>query len=140
MSAVISKHGIEYRSFRPYKYQLLEDYVFDVGIKARPAVVTKFVELGPKGKLLVKTGYAWDGPSGLTIDTDTFMRGSLVHDALYQLMQMGLISWKNRKLADKWLVRICKEDGMCWIRRRWVYAAVRLLGRCWRTKGHDDNV
>jgi hypothetical protein len=34
-------------------------------------------------------GYAWNGPSGPTLDTRNFMRGSLVHDALYQLMREG---------------------------------------------------
>jgi len=54
------------------------------------------------------------------------MRGSLVHDALYQLMreeQLDKTHW--RRSADEELVRICREDGMGRIRAWWVLNAVR---------------
>jgi hypothetical protein len=40
------------------------------------------------------------------------MRGSLFHDALYQLLRLELISHKERVKADRLLSDICKEDGM----------------------------
>ena len=57
------------------------------------------------------------------------MRGSLVHDALYQLMRNNFISKvKWRKSADRELRKICLEDGMSFIRAWGVYQAVRLFG------------
>ena len=56
------------------------------------------------------------------------MRGSLVHDALYQLMRDGYLPLKTREYAD-WLLReICIEDGMSKIRADWVYMGVDLFG------------
>jgi len=73
-----------YRDLRRYKYQLTEDYSVDSGIKVKEKIDTPFIILEPDGNLTIKKKYAWDGPSGPTIDTKTFMRGSLVHDAFYQ--------------------------------------------------------
>ena len=57
------------------------------------------------------------------------MRGSLVHDALYQLMRQGhLDPEEHREIADEELRRICQEDGMSAIRAWWVYQGVRLGG------------
>ena len=90
---------------------------------------TDYLVLTKDGLLTTKKGYAWDGPSGLTIDTPSFMRGSLVHDALYQLMRNGFISKERwRETADKELRRICREDGMTAVRAWWVYHAGRLFG------------
>jgi hypothetical protein len=104
-------------------------------------IETDWLWLGESGQLIVKKGYAWDGPSGPTIDTKNFMRGSLVHDALYQLMRLGKID-KNtyRDAADKELVRICREDGMWWIRAQIVYWGVRLGGNTSATVGKENNL
>lgn len=135
MGKIIKHHGIAYRKFEHprYKYRLASDYVF--GDKRVPFASYKFsLETWRRylchvgHALLIKAGYAWDGPSGPTLDTPSFMRGSLVHDVLYQLMRERQIPRSFRRDADQILVDICKQDGMSWIRRRWVYAAVRLFG------------
>ena len=92
-------------------------------------IKTDFIELSIEGILTIKKGYAWDGPSGPTIDTPNFMRGSLVHDALYQLLRYQLIDEEWRDEADEELRRICCEDGMPKIWARWVYIAVRKWGK-----------
>ena len=74
---------------RGYKYQLDQTYVVQVSIKPRADIITEWIKLNRDGMLAIMDGYAWDGPSGPTIDTKNFMRGSLVHDALYQLMREG---------------------------------------------------
>ena len=112
-----------------YKYQLNADAVFYVDIYPRYDIITKFIELTTEGKLTIKDGYAWDGPSGPTIDTKNFMRGSLVHDALYQLMRMRKISLKYKELADVKLKDICLEDGMWKIRAGWVYKGLVVFGK-----------
>jgi len=107
----------------------VEEYSISVSIIPDEDIETDYLALTDKGNLTIKKGYAWDGPSGLTIDTANFMRGSLVHDALYQLMRNGFINKdKWRESADKELRKICLEDGMSSIRAWWVYKAVRLFG------------
>ena len=62
-----------------YKYQLAETYSVWVAIVPATAIRHNFISLSPLGFLSIRKGYAWDGPSGPTIDTKNFMRGSLVH-------------------------------------------------------------
>lgn len=111
-----------------YKYQLARDLEIALTIFPPEVVETQFLMLTPYGELTIKKGYAWDGPSGPSFDTDTFMRGSLVHDALYQLIANKLIDKSKRKKADDTLRRICIEDGMSRFRAWYVYKAVRRFG------------
>lgn len=111
-----------------YKYQLTAGH--EEGLP-KPlnsySVITDYVKIA-NGKLSIRKGYAWDGPSGPTIDTKNFMRGSLVHDALYQLMRAGELPQSCRAEADRLLYVMCREDGMSWIRAQVVWAAVTLFG------------
>jgi hypothetical protein len=112
-----------------YKYQLKETYTIIIGIKPAAPIETDYIRLDTGGNLIIKKGYAWDGPSGPSIDTPTFMRASLVHDALYQLMrEKHLDCKKHRKAADRVLHKVCIEDGMspsfAWL----VYERARLFG------------
>jgi len=112
-----------------YKYQLKTDCVVPISIKPSTSIQTDFIDLDSFGMLTVRKGYAWDGPSGPTIDTPTFMRGSLVHDALYQLMREKRLDHDTyREAADRTLQSICKEDGMWALRAWWVYKGVHLFG------------
>ena len=110
-----------------YKYQLTEEYSTTIPIKPDNDIDFDYVVLSREGAIKIKKGYAWDGPSGPTFDTLNFMRGSLVHDALYQLMRQGELE-KNRyrKPADSLLRDMCKVDGMNSIRAWGVYQAVRI--------------
>lgn len=126
-----------YRNLDRYKYQLMEEYRYETGLSLPQTASTQddYVVLEQGGTLCVKKGYAWDGPSGPTLDTKNFMRASLVHDALYQLLREGLVPGDEdarkafRKDADMLLRRIVRKDGMNWPRYTWVYAAVRWFGR-----------
>lgn len=112
-----------------YKYQLKEPYSVTIPIKPTAGIASEFISLSADGTLSINSGYAWDGPSGPTIDTLNFMRGSLVHDALYQLMrERGLDADFHREAADRLLQQHCKEDGMSSVRAWWVYQGVRLGG------------
>ena len=111
-----------------YKYQLKETYTLVIDIKPARLIDTEYIKLNTDGVITISEGYAWDGPSGPTIDTLTFMRGSLIHDALYQLMRESYLDHQlYREAADRILQKICKEDGM-WSLRAWlVYHGVRLF-------------
>jgi hypothetical protein len=112
-----------------YKYQLNHDYSASIPFKPASDINSDYIILSNEGGLTIKKGYAWDGPSGPTIDTLNFMRGSLVHDALYQLMREGsLDKGKYRKPADRLLQNMCREDGMSSIRAWWVYQGLRFGG------------
>ena len=115
---------IKYRS--GYKYQLADSYHHQL-VKIRPIApaATEFLSLSVDGLLIVKAGYAYDGPSGPTKDTPDSMRGALVHDALYELMRRGLISEDWRDEADEEFYRILREDGMDRARAKVWYYGVR---------------
>jgi hypothetical protein len=110
-----------------WKYLLKEDYVCVTNIESHE-IQTEHITLTTEGVLLIKAGYAWDGPSGPAIDTKNFMRGSLVHDALYQLIREKHLPHSARDKADRMLQKICEEDGMWKIRAWWVYRAVSQFG------------
>ena len=119
--------SIQYK--QGYKYQLFCDYALQIAIIPDENIETYFIDLGCNGRLTIKKGYAWDGASGLAIDTRNFMRGSLVHDALYQLMRMDKLNRTQwRKAVDDLLLDQCIEDGMNFIRAKLVYHSVRLFG------------
>lgn len=119
---------ISYKKRRHYKYTLYEDYQHQTELRPNSPISTPLISLDSSGLLKIKKGYAWDGPSGPTIDTPNFMRGSLVHDVLYQLMRERLLEQKDREYADQLLRTICIEAGMSRIRAWWVYQGVRLGG------------
>ena len=113
-----------------YKYQLAEDYLHVLQFDTGESIELPFIELHGK-ELLMKRGYAWDGPSGPTWDTESFILGSLPHDALYQLLRMGLISQKWRKASDLEVKIICRskkrKHRMSKFRAGYVYRALRLF-------------
>ena len=112
-----------------YKYQLVEDCFLLTAIFPAKDISSDFITLSQTGLLTIKKGYAWDGPSAIAIDTLNFMRASLLHDALYQLMRTELLSKELfRKDADQLLFDICVADGMSRVRAKLAYYAVRLLG------------
>ena len=122
--------SIYYRELKAYKYQLMDRYVHETGITSPTAVKSggQWITMTKTGRLTIKKGYAWDGPSGPTIDSKNFMRGSLVHDAIYQLIRERLLVGRLRKKADQILYDICREDGMSKLRAEYVYNAVRVFG------------
>lgn len=126
---------IVYKSLKNYKYELLLPYWYQTDIKTEKQIriettgIKTFVSLDLDGLLKISAGYAWDGPSGPTFDTKSFMRGSLVHDALYQLMREEKLDHiKYRDTADQILKKICLEDGMGSFRAAYVYRFVSWFG------------
>ena len=111
-----------------YKYQLAESYSQVINIYPGCLIQTEYVQLTLSGVLTIKEGYAWDGPSGPTVDTKNFMRGSLVHDVLYQLIRLGYLPPHAKEDADNLLYSMCLEDGMSPIRATWVLLGVRVGG------------
>ena len=110
-----------------YKYQLAEDY--EVYTSLYVPVFKEFdgpVQIYPGGLMRLDKGYAWDGPSGPAVDTPTFMRASLGHDGLYQLMRHGILPQSYRKEVDRLMSAHCLEDGMNRFRAWYAYTGVRV--------------
>jgi hypothetical protein len=121
---------ILYKKRARYKYNLHSDVEYPTNIKVETPQISRVLIIDEVGNLSIKKGYSWDGPSGPTIDTKNFMKGSLIHDALYQLMRENIIPQNFRKKADEILREICLECGMSKIRAWWVYMGVRAFGAC----------
>ena len=115
---------ITYRDLPTWKYQLLEDWTTSTRMRGFNIENPMFT-LYEYGWLFVRRGYAWDGPSGPTIDTKSFMRASVVHDVFYQCLREGLLPPSRRKLADRELIRYAKLDGMNPIRRFYAFWSLR---------------
>lgn len=111
-----------------YEYQVAEDYVSVTGLHVPYAVGNKYMVLSPSGVLVVKEGYAWDGPSFPAVHTKNFIRPSLEHDAFYQMMREGLLPPSFREVADRRLQAACLENDMFAIRAWWVHTGVRIGG------------
>lgn len=119
---------IYYKKRMRYKYNLHQTYEYEANIEVHEPCDLGYIKITAEGSLAISEGYAWDGPSGPTIDTKNFMRGSLVHDALYQLIREKKINENQRRRADEILREICLEDGMSKIRAWWVFWGVNLFG------------
>lgn len=124
-------HGIAYVVIDDprYKYKLTRDYVTRVNMATKFVTcndsMSPFIDLRSDGTLTIYSGYCWDGPSGPTWDRQSLMRGSLAHDALYQLCRMRVLNWVVDQMpADILFGKMCREDGL---NRASAYAAPRFL-------------
>jgi len=119
---------MKYKLLGNYKYQNLDTLTILTEIKIVGNTGNPYVNITADGLLTINKGYSWDGPSGPTIDTKTFIRGSLIHDALYQLMREGYIDDEHRDYADRLLRKICIEAGMNKFRAWYVYISLKWFG------------
>lgn len=120
-----------YRELKRWKYQTTENFQVTLPELVAPSFAytrktwsgntwTIFSWTEESKTLYVTAGYQWDGPSGPTLDSQDTMRGSMVHDVLYQAIRLGFLAMDHRETADLILRRICCEDGMGAV-RAWVW-------------------
>lgn len=123
-----------------YKYQLAETYSIAMPWLAdQPDHAADWLNVAG-ATLTIERGYCWDGASGPTWDSRSSMRASLVHDALYQLMRLGVLPEACREMADQALYDLCVEDGM-FRPRAWAWwKAVRLMAAGAAKNGTDREV
>lgn len=93
-----------------YRHQLAEEFEIHRGIFPVKDGGNDYVSLSPDGLLKIQKGYAWDGASGPAINTPSFVRPSLVHDAYCQLWSMGVIDDAGRAMADRLLGEMLRDD------------------------------
>ena len=117
---------MKYRKLTSYKYQTLEPYNLHLPQEFSGQMANLSHIILVNNLLHIKAGYCWDGASW-AVDTDTFMKGSLIHDNLYQLMRQGEIRRSLRIEADKVMRDTCLGAGMSKFRADYVYKGVRLF-------------
>ena len=114
-----------------YKYRMLTSRAVATSMRGF-RVNHKFFILNEYGLLTIKKDYMWDGPSGPTVDTASFMRSSCAHDVMFQILREELIPFERResffKLANQDLRTVAVEDGMWRVRAWWVYNSVEYFG------------
>lgn len=94
-----------------YKYILTDKELFQTSIFPPELIETPFVQLHTNGVLALAAGYAWDG-STMALDTRWCMRASAAHDAICQLIQIGLLSRQWKRQGDQEYYNLCCKDGM----------------------------
>lgn len=121
-----------------YKYQLERDAFFDTPLRPKVEIVTDYITLLPCGQLILRKGYAWNGPNFPAIHTKRSIIASLPHDGLYQLIELGLLSDEDRRLCDMVLEYLMDEpfegEGLIAsilrrIRASYYYTGVDLFGK-----------
>lgn len=120
-----------------YKYQLVERTNAPTGITpvGEPRMIRlEYLSLLWDGVLVIKSGYAWDGPSGPVRDRKKLMRASLVHDALYQLIREGLLPVSEQDKADRLFQQMCIEDGVPRLMAWMYYQGLKRFGKRAATK------
>ena len=121
---------IAYRKLHGWKYELLEPEMLVLPAAFHELgryFATEYLALS-EDALTVKAWYLWDGASGPTVDSPSTMRASLVHDALYQLMRLGVLPRSLKGAADQLLHDLLIEDGMGRFRAWYWLQAVRWFG------------
>jgi hypothetical protein len=115
--------SIHYRD--GYKYQLDEDHIKQTPFVGMAFRIDGYGELRQDGLLHIFRGYAWNGASGPTVDTEETIAPSAEHDFLYQGIESGRLPESMRNEVDDFFHRRLLECGMKkrpWMRfRAWTW-------------------
>lgn len=119
-----------YRRVRNYKYQLREDFAYNLGRTFESApIANEFIDITTEGVLAIRKHYAWDGACGPVVKTQANIKASLVHDALYQLMREGRLDHLiYRDWANQLFINMCRQGGVWDCVAGAYYRALRLFG------------
>ena len=112
----MAKTLLHYKS--GYKYQTTATITLPTRITPTELIISKWLSLDLAGKLTITAGYAWDGASGPTWDTDNSIIPSLYHDVMAQLLRQELIKQEWLPFVNAEFDDMLKARGMCWLRRR----------------------
>lgn len=119
---------MKYELLKGWKYRLVEPVVRRTEI-VNCGAYASYVHLLFDGTLTLETGYAWDGATGVP-DTPEIMEASAVHDALYQLMRLGLLDRERWfEYANQLLCTMCIEKGMPVEAAKHILWGVQMFGK-----------
>ena len=103
--------GKDYEKYRKGKlrWRLLRQLQAQTSIMGYD-VYTDFIKLTPEGLLTLEAMYAIDGVTR-GIDSAKSLRAAFLHDALFQLIAIGLLPKTCRPLADEIFLYSLMQDG-----------------------------
>ena len=104
-------------------YQLINDFTVQTSIMGYVANHPLY-RLTADGKLLMRTYFTWDGPTG-AFNTKNFIIPSAVHDALCNLINLGYLPMSLQPMVDEEMIKFQRRAKMCFLRRAWTYTVVR---------------
>lgn len=111
-----------------YKFQLKQTIVIQTTLRPdRGVCIPGFIFLDIDGLLYIYAGYAWDGCS-FAPDLRCNLVAGVVHDALYQLIQTGLLDRKWKSESDWMLYHLMVAYGSPKALARIFYFAVDQFG------------
>lgn len=118
-----------------YRYKLDDGYYQPLPFGVPHAKVVGWVVIVGHD-LGISSGYSWDGAStGLPWTPKKWLRPSLVHDALYQLIREGQLPMERRKDADEVFYQLLRENRVNVVLATVAYWAVHLFGNYCLRKG-----
>lgn len=124
--------AFKFTDSKTWPYELVQDYSYQLPgtwPKLTTPIVTEYVILTATNLLVMKKGYRWNGADAAP-DVTRILRGSLVHDAICQLIGLGKLTMKPyRLLGDQALYQCCREDSMTWPVANVVYYSVRAYAK-----------
>lgn len=103
---MVSVTPMKYKS--GYKYVLAETFGVKIPLRGYFAH-TNFITLDNQGNLIIKDNYAWDGAT-MFPDLECVRRASLIHDALCQLIRLGLLPEHSLNEVHNVMKTIVQED------------------------------
>lgn len=113
-----------------FKYQIVEEFVIVIDdYKPHQNIVDEFFEFYADGTLIIKKGFAWDGPSGPTIDTKDAHIAAIVHDVFYRCIRRGYLPLSIKPIADRIFYKLLRKNGMFILRALYWYLGVVLFGK-----------
>lgn len=117
-----------------FRYQLAKDFVIQIPIKLNHGIYDEYHTINRDGLLTLKRGFAWDGPSGPTINTKNSQIPAAVHDALYRMIRNDALPYSMKEVADQIFYEMLMHFGMSKF-RAWIWwLGVHLFGKCSATK------
>jgi len=135
METIRYKESIQYKE--GFRFQLTKDTFTQTAIKPLDDIITEYIELYQNGFMILKWGYASDGPSGpcrwIADRMPTWIRkkylktiicGAFFHDGLYELIRKDLLIPYWRDQSDLEFKRINLNCGMSKARAWWTHKAV----------------
>jgi len=130
---------IKYRKLRKYKYQVMETTQIVLPYNFKVQIEMAWVTLR-NDVLTIKKAYCCDGATCFP-DFKWIMLPSVVHDALCQLIRVGLLDEKNKVHADRVLRDLCRErlkKGMKKMADA-VFFSVQKFGKFFMRKGKKQD-
>lgn len=132
---------MRYKLLSPYLYELQELQLIKFRntrlVEKLRAVNVRhpFFEVNGEG-VLAQARYAWDGATGVLLQTEDLMVPSLIHDIGCQAVNLRLLPFSCRALFDDEYRLQCKAYGVPKWRRDMHWGFIRLWGTI---RKHEDS-